>query len=208
MVITTTILNRSMRFGCACHVTGPITRKLPMKKDELGKALAAAMYHLANGMEAPVVQAKLVQKLMGQEDMAQESDAVERLFAFWVTNTRRDAARTKLTGPRRAKLKQRLRDSSEEDIRKAIRGCMNSPFHTGENDTGNMHTDLVLICRSRDKLESFIAMLGDDVIEMTGDAGLIQKLKQDYRDAQTDGDTERQNILSKRIREVREGADG
>lgn len=178
-----------------------------MKRDKLNAMLAAAIYHLAKGMEPQVVQAKLLSQLGGAEDKEASSDAEDRIFAFWVA-TMGKTSRTKLTPERRSRIRARLRDSTEEELRAAIRGCKASPFHMGENDAGSIHDDIMLICRDRSKVESFMALVGDAVIELTGDHAEMQRLKQEYKNAQDANDTEQQNVLSKRIRDVRARANG
>lgn len=178
-----------------------------MKRDKLNQTLAAAIYHLAKGMEPQVVQAKLLSQLGGAEDKEASSDAEDRIFAFWVA-TMGKTTRTQLTPERRARIRARLRDSSEEELRLAIRGCKASPFHMGENDTGKIHDDIQLICRDRSKVESFMALVGDAVIELTPDNVEMQRLKQEMRNARDTNDTEKQNLLSGQIRELRQRSNG
>lgn len=174
-----------------------------MDKDKLLMTLAGATYHLAKGMAPAMVQARLLQKLGGDEPAAASDDAVGRLFAFWVGQCRRDASRTQLTNARKQVLRARLRDSNEEEIRRAIRGCASSEWNMGANDSGKMHNDLTLICRSRDKMEGFMAFVSTDVVELTGTDGEIERLKKEMRDARTTGDVEKQNELSRKIRRLR-----
>lgn len=72
------------------------------------------------------------------------------LFALWLRETKRDPKRTKRTPARMKALDARLKDSTEPEIEQAIRNCAASEWHMK-----NGHTDLTLICRSRDKLEYF-----------------------------------------------------
>ncbi len=178
-----------------------------MKRDKLTETLAAALYHLAKGMESQVVQAKLLSQLGGAEDKEGASDAEDRIFAFWVA-TFSKTSRTQFTPERRARVRARLRDSTEDELRAAIRGCKASPFHMGENPTGNIHDDITLICRDRSKVEGFMALVGDAVIELSPENAEMQRLKQEYRDAQNANDTEKQNFLSQQIRSLRKGSDG
>lgn len=178
-----------------------------MKRDKLMETLAAALYHLSKGMESQVVQAKLLSQLGGAEDREASSDAEDRIFAFWVA-TMGKTSRTQLTPERRARIRARLRDSTEEELRTAVRGCKASPFHMGENDTGKIHDDIMLICRDRSKVESFMSLVGDAVIELTGDNAEMQRLKQEMRNARESNDTEQQNILSARIRDLRQRSHG
>jgi len=178
-----------------------------MKRDKLTQTLAAALYHLSKGMEPQVVQAKLLSQLGGSEATEVASDAEDRIFAFWVA-TFGKTSRTQFTPERRSRVRARLRDSTEDELRVAIRGCKASPFHMGENDGGKIHDELTLICRDRSKVEGFMALVGDAVIELSGDHAEMQRLKQEYKNAQKANNTTRQNILSQQIRTLREGAHG
>ena len=192
---------------CVSGALEAVPRGEAMKRDKLTQVLAAALYHLSKGMEPQVVQAKLLSQLGGAEDKEVGSDAEDRIFAFWVA-TFSKTSRTQFTPERRARVRARLRDSTEDEIRAAIRGCKASPFHMGENDTGKLHDDIILICRDRSKLEGFMALVGDAVIELSGDHAQMHMLKQQYQDAQNANDTPRQNVLSQQSRALREGAHG
>lgn len=174
-----------------------------MKKDKLTQVLAAALYHLSRGiMEPQVVQAKLLSQLGGAEDREASSDAEDRVFAFWVA-TMGKTSRTQFTPERRARVRARLRDSTEDELRAAIRGCKASPFHMGENDGGKIHDDIILICRDRSKVEGFMSLVGDAVIELTPDNAEMQRLKREMRNARETNDTEKQNKISSKIRQLR-----
>ena len=50
---------------------------------------------------------------------------------------------------------RRLVEYGEPEIIAAIDGCRRSPFHQGENDTGQRYVDLELILRSAAHIERF-----------------------------------------------------
>jgi hypothetical protein len=83
----------------------------------------------------------------------------ERAFLYWVEVMGKQDD-TQYDGERRAKCDDRLKkDSTLGDIRQAIDGCHASPHNMGENDRHRRFNDLELICRSRTKLEEFMAVI-------------------------------------------------
>lgn len=79
------------------------------------------------------------------------------VFDFWRVETNHEHAH--FTPKRRRKVLDRLRDGyTPERIQIAIRGCLASGFHQGQNDTGTKYDDLELICRDGEHLEKFIAI--------------------------------------------------
>jgi hypothetical protein len=87
---------------------------------------------------------------------------VSQVFEHWKSTLQH--TRAKLTPERSKAIRARLRDGySVEEIKDAIDGCANSPFHQGKNDQHKVHNDLTLICRNGSKLENFIQMKGVDV---------------------------------------------
>lgn len=78
--------------------------------------------------------------------------SIERqLFDFWRDKTGRNG-RTQFTPKRHSKLKARLKDSTPDEIRTAITFVAGSEWHRKGG-----HTDLELICRSRDQIEGYLA---------------------------------------------------
>lgn len=79
---------------------------------------------------------------------------ITEIFEFWRTAAGHPAAR--LLPVRSRAIAARLREGySVEFIKSAIRGCLASPFHRGQNETGTVYDDLTLICRNGAKLEQF-----------------------------------------------------
>lgn len=76
---------------------------------------------------------------------------MKEIFELWIAKLGKDPQRTKLTPTRRAKIRARLKDSSIEEIKRAISGASKSEFHVE-----NGHTDIELILRNRNKVEQFI----------------------------------------------------
>lgn len=73
------------------------------------------------------------------------------LFEHWKDATGRNG-RTLYTPKRKAKLRARLKDSTPDEIRQAITYVADSDWHRV-----NGHTELELICRSRDQIEKYLA---------------------------------------------------
>jgi hypothetical protein len=83
---------------------------------------------------------------------------VADVFEYW-RNAMNKTNGAKLTAGRRDKIKARLKDGyTYEQMTRAIDGCLNSPFHMGDNDSGAQYNDITLIFRSGDKLEQFMAI--------------------------------------------------
>jgi len=80
---------------------------------------------------------------------------VSEVFAYW-----RDAmgknARTVLDDKRKRRIQWALKQYGIDGAKKAIDGCKASPFHMGDNDSGQRHDDLTLIFRNAEKAERFI----------------------------------------------------
>lgn len=79
---------------------------------------------------------------------------VSEVFEFWRETMGKKMAR--LTPERTAKIKKRLSEGySVQDLKHAIMGCADSPFHMGVNDSGTLYNDLTLILRNGSKVEQF-----------------------------------------------------
>jgi len=78
------------------------------------------------------------------------------IFEYWKTVMGKDNS-VKPTAGRMSKIKARLKDGyTEEQIKSAIDGCKSSDYHMGKNDSGKVYDCLTLICRSAEKLDTFI----------------------------------------------------
>lgn len=82
---------------------------------------------------------------------------VREVFQHWQQTLQHPQA--KLTEDRKRKVQARLREGfTVEQLKAAIDGCARSPFHMGENDQGQKHDDLELICRKGSQVEKFANM--------------------------------------------------
>jgi len=78
------------------------------------------------------------------------------IFEYWKAVMGKDNS-VKPTAGRMSKIKARLKDGyTEEQIKSAIDGCKSSDHHMGKNDSGKVYDCLTLICRSAEKLDTFI----------------------------------------------------
>lgn len=79
----------------------------------------------------------------------------KRVFEYWrnVMNHHRSQLDEKRRKAIRAAIKMGY---SEDDLRRAIDGCRNSPFHMGENDRNARYDELTLILRDASHIDRFI----------------------------------------------------
>ncbi len=78
--------------------------------------------------------------------------ALSDIFDYWKVATGHTKA--KLKGRRERAVRARLKDGfTVHQIKLAIEGCLDSPFHAGDNPTSRVYDDLELICRDAAKLE-------------------------------------------------------
>lgn len=83
------------------------------------------------------------------------SQDVQDVFAYWQQVMGHHHA--KLDDKRAKAIGARLSDGyTVADLRLAVDGCKQSPFHMGENDTKAIHDDIELICRNGPKVDGFI----------------------------------------------------
>lgn len=79
------------------------------------------------------------------------------LFKYWCDVMGKNLSTSKLTPKRDKAIKARLKEGyTFEQIKAAIDGCRNDPFSMGHNDRQKPFNDIELICRTGEKVESFI----------------------------------------------------
>jgi hypothetical protein len=82
---------------------------------------------------------------------------VSAIFDYWVNTMQKPVNQTQLTPKRKKAITDRLKNGYAVDaIKAAIYNCSNDGFSMGDNDRGKPFNDIELICRSGEKLESFI----------------------------------------------------
>jgi len=90
------------------------------------------------------------------KELSAKADPACEIFAYWVSVMGKTGA-AKLTPKRKKSVQARLRDGYTLDqIKNAIDNCRADPWSMGENDRHTQFNDLELICRTGEKLESFI----------------------------------------------------
>ena len=88
--------------------------------------------------------------------LSDKPDQSDELFDYWSFAMEKNAS-TKFTPKRKKMVKARLKDGYTPDqIKRAIDNCRADPWSMGQNDRQTPFNDLELICRSGEKLESFI----------------------------------------------------
>lgn len=98
--------------------------------------------------------------LSNSDKPSSDVEDVRAVFTHWLAITKHDAARTKLTKERRAKIVARLREGYTVDqLKQAIDGCAKSPFHSGDNDRGQRYDDIVTTLKSGSSVEQHIERL-------------------------------------------------
>lgn len=99
-----------------------------------------------------------ITKTTNEDKPSSKAALVRQVFEFWKQEMKHPKAQ--LTKDRKAKIEERLDDSTVEEIETAILGCKRSDFHMGrEMGKANVFDDIELICRKRSKLEHFIALM-------------------------------------------------
>lgn len=78
------------------------------------------------------------------------------LFDHW--RVKMASPRSKLDEPRRKLIIKALKHYQVDDLKQAINGCANSPFHMGVNDRKTKFNGLDLILRNAEKIDGFIRM--------------------------------------------------
>lgn len=97
-------------------------------------------------------------------------DVVQELFDHWKAAFRKNS-RTLLDANRRRLLERALSPTglraTPQEVKAAIDGCAKSPWHMGSNPSGKKYSELGLILRNREKLESFIEASQSDPNSIT-----------------------------------------
>jgi hypothetical protein len=87
------------------------------------------------------------------------AEVVQEVFDYW--QLRMDKPKALLTPKREKAIKGLVKlGYSLEQFQHAIDGCKSSAWHQGMNDRHTVYDDIELICRSGEKLESFINNIG------------------------------------------------
>ncbi len=83
------------------------------------------------------------------------SDEVNEVFNYWREVMNHPKA--KIDDKRRKLIDKAMKlGYSKDDLIAAINGCLKSPYHMGQNDSGTVYDDLGLILRDAGKIDGFI----------------------------------------------------
>lgn len=79
------------------------------------------------------------------------------VFDYWRKAT--GHAKARLDDKRRKVIAARIKDGYRvEDLKRAVDGCLASPWHQGQNGNKRKYDDIELICRNASKVDQFIAL--------------------------------------------------
>lgn len=83
-----------------------------------------------------------------------DHSAIRSVHDRWVETNNRNPAETELTPGRVAIIRARLSDCTFDQVIRAVEACGDSPYHQGQNPSGNVYNDLEqhILC-SREKVE-------------------------------------------------------
>ncbi|HAT1995466.1 TPA: helix-turn-helix domain-containing protein [Legionella pneumophila] len=79
---------------------------------------------------------------------------IKEIFNYWQEVMNHPKA--KMDKKREQRIKNALNSYTKIDLKKAIDGCSNSPFHMGKNNAGQIYNDIELILRDSTHIENFI----------------------------------------------------
>jgi len=100
-----------------------------------------------------------------EKPMSAKANPAFDLFKYWCDVMGKNLSTSKLTAKRDKAIKARLKEGYTVDqIKQAIDGCRNDPFSMGQNDRQKPFNDIELICRTGEKLESFMETIGNEKI--------------------------------------------
>lgn len=91
------------------------------------------------------------------DECGQPTLPVRHIFEYWKAAT--NHPRAKLDDKRRRAIAGRLKDGySIADLKRAIDGCIASPWHQGQNGNRRVYDDIELICRNASKVDGFMSV--------------------------------------------------
>lgn len=120
-------------------------------------AIAATLRRVAEELDPP--QQELTAIVGPKPEVAHTISPERDVFNYWVERTGKKSA--KFLDKRRAMIRLRLSEGySVADLKKAVDGCVASPFHAGQNEDGRQYLDLELIMRTGGNVERFQSYVG------------------------------------------------
>lgn len=94
---------------------------------------------------------------------AKANNQAFEIFKYWCEVMKKSPATSKLTPKREKAIKARIKDGyTIAQIKQAVDGCRLDAFSMGNNDRQKPFNDIELICRTGEKLESFMENTGNE----------------------------------------------
>lgn len=81
------------------------------------------------------------------------------VFDYWRQET--GHLKAQFDTKRQRAVRERLKDYSVDDLRRAVDGCLLTPHNQGKNDRGEVYDDLELICRDAAHVDRFMRNASD-----------------------------------------------
>lgn len=92
----------------------------------------------------------------GDHSIKPDNSAID-IFHYWCDVMRKNRMTSKMTPKRMKAIKDRLKQGyAVDDIKLAVYNCSQDPWSMGNNDRQKPFNDIELICRSGEKLESYL----------------------------------------------------
>ena len=101
---------------------------------------------------------------------------VIEIFHYWCDSMRKNRLTAKMTPKRTKAIRDRLKQGyTMDDIKLAIYNCSQDPWSMGNNDRQKPFNDIELICRSGEKLESYL-----DAVQQKAAARNVNSIGTDF----------------------------
>lgn len=111
-----------------------------------------------------------------QETKPTTDNRVIEIFHYWCDAMRKNRLTAKMTPKRTKAIRDRLKQGyTMDDIKLAIYNCSQDPWSMGNNDRQKPFNDIELICRSGEKLESYL-----DAVQQKAAARNVNSIGTDF----------------------------
>jgi len=95
-------------------------------------------------------------RLTAEQPTISRAEQVREVCDYWKQTMGHPRAVTSPQTNRYRRVERMLRHFTVAQLCRAVDGCKRSPYHQGDNDTRTVYDDVELICRSVEKVETFI----------------------------------------------------
>lgn len=113
--------------------------------------------------------------VQGDQPAKPDNSAID-IFHYWCDSMRKNRMTSKMTPKRMKCIKERLKQGyTVDDIKTAIYNCSQDPWSMGSNDRQKPFNDIELICRSGEKLESYL-----DAVQQKAAARNVNSIGADF----------------------------